>query len=81
MYGMTLKEHSRKQIQMHMAAKAIADRLAKKTNKFSAKSSWFTFNEALFSKLNGGAVTVEPFVDGEFVKYINNDGTIGIPRP
>ena len=38
MYGMTLEEHSRKQIQMHMAAKAIAGRLAKKTNKFSAKN-------------------------------------------
>ena len=75
-YCMTLEEHTRKQIQMHMAAKAIADRFFKKID-LTKREDWFSYNDAFFATLNGEPVTVEPFVAGKFTKYINNDGVIG----
>ena len=75
-YGMNLEEHTRKQVQMHMAAKAIADRLFRKL-KLSRRDDWFSYNDAFFSYLEDVPVTVEPFVPGDFTKYINNDGRIG----
>ena len=57
---MTLEEHSRKQIQMHMAAKAIAE--SKKLTNFLQKVLGLHKMRPL--KSNGEAVTVEPFVDG-----------------
>ena len=63
---------------MHMAAKAITNRLIKKLNTFTAKDTWFKYKDAYFTKLDDEPVTVEQYVDGDFIKYINNDGSIGV---
>ena len=62
-----------------MAAKAIINRLTKKLIYFTAKDTWFRHNDAYFAKLDDQPVTVEHDVDGDFIKYINNDGSIGDP--
>ena len=78
-YGMTLEEHTRKQVQMHMAAQAIANRLVKKCRQFTTQPQWFVYSNAYFSILGDEPVTVELYVEGDFVKYVNNDGQIGQP--
>ena len=47
-YGMTLEQHTRKQAQMHMAAQAIANRLAKKSMQLT-EQQWFVYGNAYFS--------------------------------
>lgn len=77
LYQMSLEEHTRKQIQMHMAAQAIANRYFKKLSLQNNRDQWFSYNDAFYSVLDGLPVTVEPYVPGKFIKYINNDGEIG----
>ena len=68
---MTLEQHTRKQVQMHTAAKAITAQCMKKPG---FRENWFQYQTIYFAILDGEPVTVEPFVDGTFVKYLNNDG-------
>ena len=75
-YGMTLEQHTRKQAQMHMAAQAIANRLTKKSMQLT-EQQWFVYGNAYFSMLGNEPVTVELYVEGDFIKYVNNDGQIG----
>lgn len=72
-YGMSLEEHTRKQIQMHMAAQAITNRLKKRTKSLASFEQFFIYNNVYVANLANEPVTVEPFVPGNF-KYINNDG-------
>eukprot|EP00111_Clytia_hemisphaerica_P008671 TCONS_00025364-protein len=76
-YQMSLEQHTRKQIQMHMGAQAIANRYFKKLSLQNNRDEWFSYNDAYYSVLDGLPVTVEPYVPGKFIKYINNDGEIG----
>ena len=78
-HGMTLEQHTRKQTQMHIAAQAIANRLVKKCKDFTAKQQFFAYNSVYFSMLGDEPITVESFVEGNFVKYINNDENPGVP--
>lgn len=61
-----LKNHTKKQVQMHSVAKSITARFASKVP--------VEFGQVLYSEWNDTPVTVEEFVPGDFVKYINNDG-------
>uniref|UniRef100_A0A7M5XME7 Alpha-type protein kinase domain-containing protein n=1 Tax=Clytia hemisphaerica TaxID=252671 RepID=A0A7M5XME7_9CNID len=70
-YEMTLEQHTRKQVQMHTTAKAIT---VKCVTRPGFREKWFTYQTIFFSILDGEPVTVEPFVDGAFIKYLNNDG-------
>ena len=69
---MTPEDHTRKQVQMHAVARNISQRFGKNAPKEFGPT--FTYNKVYFSRYNGLPVTVEEFVDGDFVKYINNDG-------
>ena len=70
-YNMSLEQHTRKQVQMHTAAKAIT---AQCTKKPGFRENWFHYHTIYFTILDDEPVTVEPFVNGAFVKYLNNDG-------
>ncbi|XP_066930542.1 myosin heavy chain kinase A-like [Clytia hemisphaerica] len=75
---------AKKAIQTHALAKNIASSLKKlciKKNVAGDFGEFFEYNRAYFGtmvKANGekDCVMVEEFVDGEFVKFINNDGKI-----
>lgn len=70
----SIENHTRKQIQMHSAARHLA-------NLFTSKApgefgQCFKFNRAYYTVYAGNPVTVEEFVEGTFRKYVNNDGKI-----
>ncbi len=69
---MSVEAHIRKQVQMHNVVKNI-------TQRFSAKipaefGQTFSYGKVFYSILENVPVTVEAYIQGEFVKYINNDG-------
>ena len=68
----SLENHTRKQCQMHSVARNIAQRLAKKAP--SEFGHTFEYNRVYFGMIHQEPVTVEEYVDGEFIKYVNNDG-------
>ena len=62
----------RKSVQMHTLASYLA-----KCLKYEAPTEFgesFFYSKCYFAKLNGICVTIEEFVEGEFVKYTNNNG-------
>lgn len=78
--GQTVEIHTKKVVQMHTLAKNFADQLALKVQ----KDDLLEFGQALqYGKLyfgkeldNGEFVTVEEYIDGNFVKYLNNNGMV-----
>ena len=75
--NMTLEDHTRKQVQMHMAARSITKLFSMKVP--SEFGETFQYNKAYYAVYKDQPVTVEEFVDGEFQKYVNNDGSCMIP--
>ncbi|XP_065069003.1 myosin heavy chain kinase B-like [Rhopilema esculentum] len=57
-----------------MAAKGILNRLEKKIEEKELFGSIFSYDEIYFSMMEDVPVTVEPFLAGTFVKYVNNNG-------
>ena len=74
MYNMDLQTHTCKQVQMHMTDKITAEKLAAKAKNSNVFTRHFSYNTCYFAKLDNEPITVERFVDGEFTKYVNNDG-------
>lgn len=78
--GQTVEIHTKKVVQMHTLAKNFADQLALKVQ----KDDLIEFGKALqCGKLyigkeldNGEFVTVEEYIDGNFLKYLNNNGMV-----
>ena len=70
---------TRKQIQMHMVAKVIAQKMTKKCKGMDIFKSNFSYDEAFFSELENEPITVENFVEGDFTKYVTNDGNSCVP--
>lgn len=75
--GLTLEDHTRKTVQMHLLAKNIASQLEQKI----AKENTGRFGEVLkYKHIYYGVtekdehVTVEEYIPGNFIKYINNTG-------
>ena len=73
-YGMTLEQHTRKQVQMHAAARAITYRCYKSIEEQELFGLFFSYNNVSFSRIENEAVTVERFIPGVFTRYINNTG-------
>ena len=71
---LTSEDHTRQQVQMHAVARNIAQRFTKHAPQ--EFGSTFSYSKIYYSTLKGLPVTVEEFIDGEFVKYINNNGAI-----
>jgi len=60
---------------MHAVARNVAQRFAKKAPQEFGTT--FSYNKVYYSTYNENPVTVEEFVEGEFTKYVNNDGNTG----
>ena len=74
--NLTVEAHTRKQVQMHSAARRIAQAFAHKSPAEFGKLSHY--KNIYFSKLEetDTPVTVEEFIQENFCKYINNNGQI-----
>ena len=68
----TVEAHTRKQVQMHCVARNITQRFAVRVPPEFGQS--FSYGKVFYSLLENVPVTVEKYIPGEFVKYINNDG-------
>ena len=74
--NLTVEAHTRKQVQMHSAARRIAQAFAHKVP--AEFGELFHYKKIDFSKIEetDTPVTVEQFIPGNFCKYINNNGQI-----
>ena len=73
-YNMDLQTHTRKQVQMHITVKIIAEKLVTKAKNSKVFTRHFSYSTSYFATLDNEPITVERFVDGEFTTYVNNDG-------
>lgn len=75
------EQHTRKTVQMHTLAQNFASQLRQELitkGVLDLYGKTLTFNKLFLGKIEatGEFVTVEEFVPGNFVKYVNNDGLI-----
>ena len=76
-YNQSLSDHTRKQVQMHGAAKAISTRFRKQMGSHGESvGESFTYDEIFYSELEEQPVTVERYIKGDFRIYINNNGIV-----
>lgn len=68
----SLEAHTRKQVQMNSVAIAITEKFSSKVPK--EFGNCFSYNNIYYTKWDGESVTLEEFVEGDFVKHINNNG-------
>ena len=69
---LSVEAHTRKQVQMHSVARNITQRFSTKIP--AEFGDTFSYGKVFYSMLENVPVTVEAYIPGEFVKYINNDG-------
>ena len=72
----SLDNHTRKSVQMHSLARYYAMHLEKETLSLLDYGKTFEYSEVYLGKNEDDLVTLEPYMEGEFMKYINNDGHI-----
>jgi len=82
--GLTLKEHTKKTVQMHLLARNFAFQLERsiKEEDLQTFGKSLKYRNIFYGETKGETndakvlnfVTVEEFIDGDFVKYINNNG-------
>ena len=78
----SLNDHTRKQVQMHMAAKGTFNRLKKDVNDVKEFfGEVFSYDTIYFALLGDLPVTLGPFLPDKFCKYVNNNGIPGKPGP
>ncbi|KXJ09517.1 Eukaryotic elongation factor 2 kinase [Exaiptasia diaphana] len=70
----TIEAHTRKMVQMNALARNLALKMSLNVPKEFGDT--FTYNKVYFGKLNGEEVTLERYLEGKFVKHINNTGDI-----
>ena len=75
----TEQTHVQKSVEMHYLAKNFASRLKEKIEKdgLTDFGQTFEYKKVLMGKTDDGEfITIEEYINGDFVKYINNDGDI-----
>jgi hypothetical protein len=76
--GQTVEEHTKKVMQMHYLARNVTAKMKEKliaNGKEAQFGKIFHYKKIFLGKIGEDEyVTVEEFVDGLFVKYINNTG-------
>ena len=75
--GTNIKNHRRKQVQMHAVAKHLSQKFESKPPSSSGKC--FKYDCCFYCKYNVEPGTVEEFVPGEFHKMVNNDSQCILP--
>lgn len=68
----TEEDHSRKQVQMHSAARQLTEQFSNKVPSHFGRC--FHYNRVFYTKFEDEPATVEEYVPGNFLKYINNNG-------
>ena len=72
--GLSEEDHARKQVQLHAVAEHVIRRLTEiKPPEFGQS---LKYTKAYFCRFGDHPVTLEPFYNGNFIKFINNDGNI-----
>ena len=72
----TEEEQGKNSVQMHTLGKNIADKLGEKVC-FETYGQHFVYSPLYFGKLvDGTVVTIEQYLEGQFNKYVNNNGDI-----
>ena len=75
----TISQHSKKVVQMHLLARNFAIKLERK---LSSDNKLLSYGETLKYKIlylgeyKNESITVEEFIEGDFVKHINNNSVI-----
>ncbi len=72
-----MEGHTRKIVQMHALAKNIASQLTRKVNEEGLTTQYgetLKFKDVFFANLDEECVTLEEYIESNFVKYINNTG-------
>ena len=81
--GETAESHTRKVVQMHHLAANMAAKFSyavQTANQQELFGKLFNYTDIFLGKMNDEFVTVEEFIAGEFVKYINNTGELCTER-
>lgn len=75
----TAESHTKKVVQMHHLAARMAVNLStavKKANKQRLFGQMFQYQDIFMGKIEEEFVTIEEFISGEFIKYMNNTGEV-----
>jgi hypothetical protein len=78
--GVEEEDHARKQVQMHTLAQNIANQMTKYVDKEFGEA--FSYDNIYLGEIkptsnaNRGFVTIEKYIEGEFTKYVNNNGHV-----
>ena len=72
----SLDNHTRKCVQMHSLARYYAMHLEKEALSHASYGKTLQYSKVYIGKTEGDLVTLESYMEGKFVKYINNDGHI-----
>lgn len=70
----TLEVLTRKNVQMHSLARHMAKCMSFEWPEEFGQT--FYYSKCYYSKMNGQDIAIEPFIEGDFQKYVNNDGTL-----
>eukprot|EP00111_Clytia_hemisphaerica_P012375 TCONS_00036350-protein len=70
----TLDEHVRKSVQCQMTARNLAKTMAVECGEEFGRT--FEYTKVYYTKLDSKPAVIEVFLEGNFVKYINNDGEL-----
>ncbi|XP_066932022.1 myosin heavy chain kinase C-like [Clytia hemisphaerica] len=71
------EDHARKNVQMHLLARNLCGQYRTKIKaKFPEIEGNLYFHKIYFGKMDGRVCTIEPFLEGKFEKWINNNGAI-----
>ena len=70
--GMSLEDHTRKEVQMNAVARHLTKKFAKNVPPEFGRT--FEYIKVFFAVFKEQPVTVEEYVEGEFQKYVNNNG-------
>ena len=82
--GMEEEEHARKQSQMHALAKNVASQVSKYVD--HEFGEFFSYDSMFLGKIKStknekqSFVTIEKFIEGKFIKYVNNNGIVTANR-
>ena len=72
----SLDIHTRKSVQMHSLPKYYASLMKKESSAHEEFGERFRYSKVYLARSKGQLVTLEPYLEGKFVEYINNDGEI-----
>lgn len=81
--GISTHDHAKKAVQMHVLARNFASQLTKsiKPEAVSKFGETFRYRNVYYGETKDGeCVTVEEFIDGEFIKYLNNTGIVCVKK-